>query len=1112
MFRRGHKSFFIILFVLCVFVSLKPDKVFSVENIEKFLNLPFASDVKLLQGWFYTVLVNGSYDHGGIDYDCELGDPIYAASGGIAMSSIQLDGYTKRGFGNFVLIKHDNGYASLYGHLDTVANHIKFYPTEKRNNVSYIEWTKVEKGEYIGECGTSGTDNVHLHFEVTMGKYAVGRVDSYDLYKTKQFYPPNASYTELGEKHLWLHNPPQYLEANNAENQTTETIAEKKSILDTIKNWFGSVVVSENKIESNVDIPEKKEELGLSFVDRKISVSYNSGEEIPMVVRVKNTGSRVWKKNEISLNIIGGRGVNSLFRHPTWITDLRPALLDNTEVKPGEIGSFSFSIRSLSEGSYSLKLMVVEVGAWKQVGVENIEIVITVGQGLDDVSEELVSTSTPEKKKDNPFEGMVHGIKEFAETVVDKVVDVIKFVPKIFRGGGGSSSSPNENNQSVVENPVEEPIIIEEEDVVEESVEVESIPEISREIIFNEIAWSGSSGVCADREWIELYNASSTVKSLENWTLDIHTSEVTSTVMLTGSIEANGYYLISHADTFSPLVTTDSILHEETQIPNNGARLVLKNQDGEIVDMVDQSLGWVAGNAGDYPSTLERVASSTWKSSDSVRYGIQSGNCGQITGSPRMANNGFAFISDETLGFYPKNVEGKILLTQEENPYIFSSVTIPENEVVEVGSGVVFAGTGPESRIKVQGELMMRADVSDPIIITSRYDQEIVATSTLFSAIFTEGLARAGDWQHIEVVEGGKLTIEHGVLKYGGNRFGTSAFCQGCSRSQVITNLGGEVVLQNVEIGNGFELGSGAGPDALVYSSNGTLNLQNVQLHNGKRALHSEGNTDVTAKSIVVHDFDLADKVIYVDQTMPIVWEDVDFLENTPSYAYSPTLVVTSSYTLSPHHVFEFGTVLVDSGGELVLDGGNLYAREITVKGVLRSDENENISEIAGGVSPSSTFSRILFSGGSSGNLKNVKIRGGGYFQSTSGYPFSSPRPYMIWIDGATVSISHSQLIDSRRPGGIVVVRNGNVDIQDTEMGWNSGYNKLSSFVEYGMVLNTQSIGHIENVNFRKMDYVVELNQGSTLAYDRMSKANLIDLYPAFFPSKNWFPGTIFPF
>jgi len=1101
MFRRGHKGFFIILFVLCLSVILKPYQVFTQET---FLNLPFSTGVKLLQGWYYTVLVNGSKDHGATDYDCELGEPILAAADGLAMASVQLDSRTKRGYGNFVLIKHKNGYATLYGHLRKAADHLKYYPTELRSNTNYSEWTPIEKSEYIGDCGTSGTDNVHLHFEVTTGKYAVDRIDSYDLYDTKQFYPPNASYIALGKKHLWMSDPPQYLEAKIAHNQTSETFEEKKSILDTIKNWFAPEVISENKVE------QKKEELGLSFVDRKISLSSNFGEDIQVVVQAKNTGSRVWKRQEISLNVIGGREVNSLFRHPTWITDLRPTLLDNTEVKPGETGKFSFIIKGLDHGSYTLKIMAVEVGTWKQVGSGNVQIELSVSEPLKESIEEV--------KKETVVEGVIHGIKEFAETVVEKVVDVIKSVPIIFSGssGGGSSETLNENTEPVSENFVEDQIVVEEdEDVREVDSETETIPVETKEVLFNEIAWSGSSGVCSDHEWIELYNPLERPQLLQNWKLEVSVNGIVQTTTLSGMVEGHGYYLISHPNTFTTVVVPDNSLPEHMQLSDTGARLILKNQDGDIVDSIDQSQGWIGGSMGVYPHTLERVSdagTSTWKSSDSVRYGVQSGNCGQITGSPRMKNSGYAFISDETLGFYPKNNAGNVVLTQEESPYLFSSFTIPREQMVEIDSGIVFAGISSESKISVQGELIIRGDEFNPVVITSRHDQEMVTTSALFSNILTGAVAQAGDWQNIEVVESGKLIIEHGRLKYGGNRFGTSVSCQGCGRSQMITNLGGFIILKDVEIENGFEIGSGSGPDALVYSSGGMVDLQNVKLHHGKRALHSGGNTEMKVDLVEIHDFDLSDKVIFVEQQMPSVWKKIQFTGNTPLYAYSPTLIVTSSYTLSPDHAFEFSTVSVEPQGELILDGGNLYAKEITIKGKLSSGANENISEIGGGHSPSSTFSRILFSAGSSGNLSNVKIQGGGYFQSTSAYPFSSPRPYMIWVDGATVSISHTQLINSRRPGGMVVVRNGNLDIQDSEIGWYSGYNKLSSFLEYGVVMNNQSVGHIENIDFRKMDYVVELNQGSTLTHDRMSKTNFIDLYPAFFPSKNWYPTTIFPF
>ncbi len=1108
MCRRGHKVFCIIFFVVYFSLHRVSPVVFAEESVEKFLTVPLASSVRLLQGWYYTVVVNGNKNHGAIDYDCEIGEPVYAAFDGVAMSSVQLDLLIQRGYGNFVLIRHENGYATLYGHLDTTADTITHYSTEKRNNTNYTEWTKVKTGDYIGTCGASGTDNVHLHFEVTKGAYSTGRVDSYDLYQTKQFYPPNTSYRGMGEKHLWLNDPPQPMMVESVEKNTNHTHA--STIWNGIKNIF---VSTEHPAEVAYGVSQEKDtvsELGVSFHEKKFNVTSTPHTEVTVTVRAKNSGKTAWKKNTVSLNIVGGRKVSAVFRHPSWVTDLRPALLDQTVVEAGESGTFTFTISGLDEGEYVIPCMVVEVGTWKQIGDEVVEIMLSVSPEHTD---EAVNT-----EKVSVIGGLVRGIKEIAETVVDTVVDVITRVPRIFGGGRGSRSSPNESTQTVIEDAVENPPIKEDEhspigEVVEGGggVEIENVPDIRQEIMFNEVAWSGSSGICADREWIEIYNASSTAYSLENWTLDIHEFEATSTLTLAGSIGGNSYYLISHTDIFSTFVTPDMELPQYIHIPDGGARLILKNQDGEIVDEIDQANGWLAGDSGQFPHTLERgVGTSTWNTSDSVRYGVHSGNCGQITGSPGMANNGYAFISDETIGFYPRNSEGNVVFLQEENPHLFSSITIAENESVHVGAGVVFVGVSPESRINVQGELILKGNEHDPIILTSRYDQEIVVTSTLFSNIFTSGVAQPGDWQNIEVGEGGTLTIEHGVLKYGGNRFGTSAFCQGCSRSQVITNLGGDVVLQDVDIGNGFELGSGAGPDTLVYSNGGTVYLKNIQFHHGKRALHSGGKTEVQATSVKINDFDVLDKVVYFEEKMPSTWEDIQFLENSPSYAYSPTLIVTSSYTLTPHHRFEFSTVFVTSGAHLILDGGNVYAREIKIQGTLSGGENGNVSEIAGGASSSSTFSHILFLPGSSGDLSHVKIRGGGYFQSISGYPFSSSRPYMIWIDGATVSISHSQLIDARRPGGIMVVRNGSVDVRDTEMGWNTSYNKLSNFLDYGLVLNTQSVGYIENVNFKKMDYVVESNQGSVVTHNRMSRENFFDLYPVFFPNKNWFPQNLF--
>lgn len=94
--------------------------------------------------------VTGVYKlHTGCDISSSgiRGASIYAAKGGTVMKA----GYN-RGYGNYILINHGDGYATLYGHADTLL-------------VSAGQ--VVNKGDVIGYVGSSGySTGPHLHFEV----------------------------------------------------------------------------------------------------------------------------------------------------------------------------------------------------------------------------------------------------------------------------------------------------------------------------------------------------------------------------------------------------------------------------------------------------------------------------------------------------------------------------------------------------------------------------------------------------------------------------------------------------------------------------------------------------------------------------------------------------------------------------------------------------------------------------------------------------------------------------------------------------------------------------------------------------------------------------------
>ena len=86
--------------------------------------------------------------HTGIDYGCPEGTPILASAAGIVM----LAEFDKTGYGNTVIIQHNDGQATLYAHLSMI---------------SVVLRQKVQQGQVIGFSGSTGNcTGPHLHFEV----------------------------------------------------------------------------------------------------------------------------------------------------------------------------------------------------------------------------------------------------------------------------------------------------------------------------------------------------------------------------------------------------------------------------------------------------------------------------------------------------------------------------------------------------------------------------------------------------------------------------------------------------------------------------------------------------------------------------------------------------------------------------------------------------------------------------------------------------------------------------------------------------------------------------------------------------------------------------------
>ncbi|WP_428074448.1 peptidoglycan DD-metalloendopeptidase family protein [Candidatus Avelusimicrobium luingense] len=87
--------------------------------------------------------------HLGIDYAAPVGTPVQTVADG----TVRFAGW-KGGFGNFVEIKHANGYTTMYGHLKSFGKGVKV-------------GAKVKQGQTVGYIGSTGlSTGPHLDFRI----------------------------------------------------------------------------------------------------------------------------------------------------------------------------------------------------------------------------------------------------------------------------------------------------------------------------------------------------------------------------------------------------------------------------------------------------------------------------------------------------------------------------------------------------------------------------------------------------------------------------------------------------------------------------------------------------------------------------------------------------------------------------------------------------------------------------------------------------------------------------------------------------------------------------------------------------------------------------------
>jgi lipoprotein NlpD len=111
---------------------------------------PRDADDDVAWAWPSTAVVAAPFDEGrnkGLVFTGKVGDPVLAAADGRVVYA----GSGLRGFGNLVIVKHNNSYLTAYAHNQTLL--VK-------------EDQAVRRGQRIAEMGSSDAERVQLHFEI----------------------------------------------------------------------------------------------------------------------------------------------------------------------------------------------------------------------------------------------------------------------------------------------------------------------------------------------------------------------------------------------------------------------------------------------------------------------------------------------------------------------------------------------------------------------------------------------------------------------------------------------------------------------------------------------------------------------------------------------------------------------------------------------------------------------------------------------------------------------------------------------------------------------------------------------------------------------------------
>lgn len=346
------------------------------------------------------------------------------------------------------------------------------------------------------------------------------------------------------------------------------------------------------------------------------------------------------------------------------------------------------------------------------------------------------------------------------------------------------------------------------------------------QVIVSEIAWMGTA-VSANDEWIELENQGSEVADINGWTLSTQDGGIEAA--LSGAIPAGGYFLLERTDDDTvPGVLADALY--TGSLSNAGEVLVLKNASGNIVDSVNMSGGW---NAGDNATkdTMQKVAG-VWATgiptpkakNSTVATPVTEGSTAGGSGSPSSATPASYSAHSSSASLVKPKAKGEMEISMSRDRIIPAGSEVRFSASAKDGGGIIkdvaFSwawGDGTKSQgmeashiYKYPGEYVVALNaISDGRTATARasvkvFSPEIALTLERENGVRILSLANSSPYE---------INIGRFALRAGDEKF--------YFPDDTIVPAGGKLMLDEETTGLSFS----AVPIALIFHSGKSITL-----------------------------------------------------------------------------------------------------------------------------------------------------------------------------------------------------------------------------------------------------------------------------------------------